>query len=82
MGEKINLEKREKLINVSLAIFSIITFGIFAKFDEIKKILSNDEKRENKQEIKYDEQGFITEIKNNGKLFKFQKGVLVKEEKL
>jgi len=72
--DKINIEKREKLKKYILGLFFILSLGFLSKFQHIEnKIIQKEEK----YEVKYDSEGFISEINNNGKLFKFKKGELL-----
>ncbi len=72
--DKINIEKREKLKKYILGLFFIMSLGFLSKFQHIEnKIIQKEEK----YEVKYDSEGFISEINNNGKLFKFKKGELL-----
>ena len=72
MNRKINLEKREKLKKYALGAIFLLTLGFFSRFEAI-----DNKMRENKYEVKYDEKGFINEINNNGKIFKYEKGRLL-----
>jgi len=74
MTEKINLEKREKIKKYVFGALFLLTLGFFSKFEHIEKKINP---KEEKYDIKYDEKGFIQEINNNGKLFKFENGRLM-----
>jgi len=75
MEEKINLEKREKIIKYLSITLVIFTFGLFSNFERITEMFKNEKKP--KLNIEYDSNGYIKMINNNGKSFNFDKGRLL-----
>ena len=74
MNKEINLEKREKIKKVVYGTLFLLSLGFFSKFEYIENKISP--KKEN-YDVKYNEKGFIQEINNNGKVFKFENGRLL-----
>ncbi len=74
MIEEINIKKREKIKKIILGALFLLTLGFFTKFEHIENKISH--KKEN-YDVKYDKKGFIQEINNNGKVFKFENGRLL-----
>jgi len=75
MEEKINLEKREKIIKYISIFFVVCTLGLFTNLERITEMFKNKEKPN--YNIEYDSEGYIKMINNNGKIFKFNKGRLL-----
>lgn len=76
MDKDINLEKREKIKKFLFGIMVIFTLWFIFRFEEVEKKLNN-EGEEDKYNIIYDSNGFITQIINNGKIYKFERGKLL-----
>lgn len=69
--EQINEKKRNKLKNIILSVFVILSLGFITKLENFKM------QKEKPINIEYDDKGYIKRVENNGKVFKFKRGKLL-----